>query len=315
MNKKSFSEFVLALMASASDGEPAAHQARMVELLGSLIQFDMAWWGWCSFTEGRIIFAQSALHRLPANYETSVRLVAPLDPFIRYGRRLPVFSLTVDSQSDSLPESYRAFARKYDIGAILNGHCQLEQASPYNFFMSVYRRCGQPAFTREEVEDFRLILQHLEQSLSLSLQAKLRSLAGSNGDAAIIDENRQLVRSTCGFESRLALEGVRIVREDRVIERLVARGGTWQGQQLSLHAEEYGKGLKLLLLSARGGWDLLSPQERRVAAALLRGASAREVAGELGTSPNTVRNQVAAIYAKLGVSDRLGLSRKLHQGG
>lgn len=61
----------------------------------------------------------------------------------------------------------------------------------------------------------------------------------------------------------------------------------------------------------------LSPAEARVATALLECSSAKEVANYLGTSFHTVRAQIKAIYAKLGVATRarfvklmLGLARR-----
>ena len=134
MHNHSFSEFLLSLMASATDADPVALQTRMVSMLRGLMPFDMAWWGWSSFAGGRISIAQSGLQDPPSDFETSVRLVALQDPFISYRRDLPVFAMTVSPQSVRLPDVYRAFARRYDIGAILNGHCQLEQSTAYKFF-------------------------------------------------------------------------------------------------------------------------------------------------------------------------------------
>ncbi|WP_417263878.1 LuxR C-terminal-related transcriptional regulator [Celeribacter sp.] len=56
---------------------------------------------------------------------------------------------------------------------------------------------------------------------------------------------------------------------------------------------------------------MFAPQERRVAKALLAGASARDVTQDMGRSLNTVRNQVASLYAKLGVNDRLSFAKRL----
>lgn len=58
----------------------------------------------------------------------------------------------------------------------------------------------------------------------------------------------------------------------------------------------------------------LTAQERRVAAAVLRGASNREVAAELYLSPKTVEFHLDRIYRKLGVRSRTQLSATLERG-
>jgi len=59
----------------------------------------------------------------------------------------------------------------------------------------------------------------------------------------------------------------------------------------------------------------LTPRERQVAAHVARGFSNRNIAAILGTSPNTVHNQVAAIFTKLGVGNRTALAWLLLGGG
>lgn len=57
--------------------------------------------------------------------------------------------------------------------------------------------------------------------------------------------------------------------------------------------------------------DRLSPRERKVAELYLSGLTMRQIATTNRVSPHTVRNQLAAIYRKIGVSGKLGLARAL----
>jgi DNA-binding NarL/FixJ family response regulator len=63
----------------------------------------------------------------------------------------------------------------------------------------------------------------------------------------------------------------------------------------------------------------LTPAQLEVARAIARGASNAEIARERGTSVRTVANQVASIFARLGVRSRLqvaaALSRVLRLSG
>ena len=49
----------------------------------------------------------------------------------------------------------------------------------------------------------------------------------------------------------------------------------------------------------------LTPRESQILALLARDTQAKEIAAALGTSVHTVRNQIEALYKKLGVHSRM----------
>lgn len=57
-------------------------------------------------------------------------------------------------------------------------------------------------------------------------------------------------------------------------------------------------------LPRSGGFDLLTPRERRVLSALATGASNRQIGRDLGIAEGTVRKHLEHAYSKLGVSTR-----------
>jgi DNA-binding CsgD family transcriptional regulator len=59
----------------------------------------------------------------------------------------------------------------------------------------------------------------------------------------------------------------------------------------------------------------LTPGERRVAELVAAGLSNKQVAGQLYLSPTTVHSHLRAVYAKLGVTSRAQLARRLGAGG
>jgi DNA-binding CsgD family transcriptional regulator len=59
---------------------------------------------------------------------------------------------------------------------------------------------------------------------------------------------------------------------------------------------------------AANALDMLSTREHDVAALVSRGMRTREIATLLGTSPNTVKNQIARIFGKLEVTTRAELA-------
>lgn len=62
---------------------------------------------------------------------------------------------------------------------------------------------------------------------------------------------------------------------------------------------------------ATGGlsWSELTVRERGVAALVVRGCPDKEIAARLRISYPTVRTHLQRIYAKLGVTNRIGLMR------
>lgn len=55
----------------------------------------------------------------------------------------------------------------------------------------------------------------------------------------------------------------------------------------------------------------LTPAERQVAVMAAEGLSYKIIARNLGKSPATVRNQLHAVYQKIGVANRTALACKL----
>ena len=52
-------------------------------------------------------------------------------------------------------------------------------------------------------------------------------------------------------------------------------------------------------------WDDLSPRQREIMLCLARGSSNQEIADDLGLKLSTVRNNIAAVYELLGLSNRV----------
>jgi DNA-binding CsgD family transcriptional regulator len=179
--------------------------------------------------------------------------------------------------------------------------------------MSLYRAGRSPAFSETEKADFLAILRHLEQALSLSLQHDLSLRVDPHHEWALVDHDGELFLCSPGFNAALVAtlprgqKPVTRLKELAQHQRLTSRQGT------VFTRTRYSDELWILSMQPKSPWTILSPKERQVADMLCSGTTARAIAKRLDVSVNTVRNQTAAIYRKMGVHNKVELARQSAQ--
>ena len=311
MRIEDFSRLVFQLTHSAIELRPDEHQGSQIEILREAIPFDAAWWGWSNFSGGRNRLINTGLFGLPNSFDSAVRAVLHLDPLIKTGRNLAVFGKHIDVATAKLPGEYRNCLEAFNIKSILNGHCRLQGDTQFNFFLSLYKLKSGKIFSADDSEDFRMILRHLEQNLSLSLRAELRSLSPKGGEAAIVSEGGTIVRATRGFQHKLAQKELKPSEIASILLDMSFGRQQWTSANLVLDASAYKPGLVVIRMAPNDILARLSREERRVADLLVQGLTMREISQKRGVSHNTVRNQVTAIYRKIGVRNRAMLLTKI----
>ncbi|MEO0937204.1 MAG: LuxR C-terminal-related transcriptional regulator [Pseudomonadota bacterium] len=304
MEISAFSELIHRLTKSAIESGPEDHEAAQIEFLKDTIPFDSAWWGWSNFTAGKNRLINTGTFGLPSSFSAAVRAIMHTDPLIRHGRDLAVFSKTIHVGEDVLQPDFERTLSDFQINAILSGHCRLQGDTHFNFFLSLYRCKRSGRFTETEARDFRFVLRHLEQNLSLSLRAELRALAPPKGEAAFICIGGAVIRTTRGFNARLVAEGLSQKDIAHLIEDFSFGRNRWENEALVVEGTPYRQDWILVTLSPKGALLSLPKEERVVAELLIQGFSVREIAQKRCVSPNTVRNQIASIYRKTGVNSR-----------
>ena len=96
------------------------------------------------------------------------------------------------------------------------------------------------------------------------------------------------------------LDSLSLTRADASFSRLEGDGGT----RYLVCVRHGGRPARRLLAT-------LSPMQRRIAEFVAAGAQRAEIAAAVGAGPETVRTHLREIYRRLGVTDRLELSRVL----
>ena len=94
-----------------------------------------------------------------------------------------------------------------------------------------------------------------------------------------------------------------------VMETLVS-GKTFRGTQIEISLHRQNGSLSCRVRPV-GAMEILSPREFVVAKRFAAGMSHKQIARELGVSHHTVRNQLAHLYRKLNLHDKLSLAHYL----
>lgn len=311
MNRYELSDFVIKLTKSATSNRFMTHQAKMISLTAELVKFRTAWWGWSYLDKQKIRIVNSFTHNLPRNFEAMWKRVAADDPFIKFGRKKNDYAKNINFLTDRSVPSIDEFGTHFRIGHVLNGHRKLSE-SGFNFFMSLYRYPGDEPYTSDEASSFEIVLRHLEQSLSVGLHFDMTLRSAENNGWALIDAEGQIAKASGSFLDQLSAEWpVARIQENfkKAGQSLAGREDLWAGKQIVLKSRRFSKDLTLIDLHMQSGWDVLSNKERRVAELFSRGLTAREIATIENNSVNTIRNQISAVYKKLGVAGKAELAR------
>lgn len=94
--------------------------------------------------------------------------------------------------------------------------------------------------------------------------------------------------------------------------RAVARGEMILSEPIAERVQRFFSGT---LDRAISTFPELTPREQEVLSLIAKGLTNNAIAGRLGLSPKTVRNQVSEIYSKLGVSDRAEVIVRAREAG
>lgn len=184
--------------------------------------------------------------------------------------------------------------------------------------ISLHRKDSTP-FSEEERGIFQAVAQHLIIALRSCHIAHINRLNAPPPE-------------TLSAKAIVNMEGVLHFAEDRLIASLKTEWPDWHGPWLPPDVWQTlsgrggsghfaGKRIvltlegteSLRLLSARPKFaiDALSAREREVARLFASGLKYKEIAAHLNLAPSTVRCQLNAVYAKLGINDKGALAEYL----
>ncbi len=313
-------QFLLDLYRLAPSAPSPEFSGAVLERLKRELPFDTALWGTFTGTPQGPRPHWVYLHALPDEMLREYEPVKHLDvlnaKLIANPGRTTAMSLA-RAQRTAHPDVI-AHARRWGMENTL---ATVALESPLNLYtiVSLYRRDARRLYSERERRFKQMILAHLVAAWHMNAmrfldapEAEPRGLLRAraridalgvihNADAGLVDLLRREVPGWTGP----------VVPPD-VLAAVRGGRGRYDGRQVvvssvrALHD-------RTLVISARprAPVDALSEREREVSREFAAGKTHKEIAALFGTSPATVRSQLQAAYAKLGVRTKVDLGKHL----
>lgn len=309
---EAFSAMTLELQRLAQNKDIEHFHQPALSCISQLLPFDSAWWGRAALIDGLPEEHSSYLYKLPLSYLPDWQSIRHIDVTVGRVYEIPGQAVIVDMRDPASGPGLNWLGESYGIGELL---CvvYIDPQTHLSDHLAVYRAPDAPRFTKQDCLLLNNLMLHLVAAVSAN---QIRTLVAMR---ETITSPRNLALAVCDQRGTLHCA------ERGFVDLLLSEWPDWTGPCLPVAMDAHGyEGTHLqveasavgdlFLLAARSRNVLmqLSPRENDVAQAFGEGKTYKEVARDLGMSPNTVRHHIRAIYSKLGVKDKARIAHLLH---
>jgi DNA-binding CsgD family transcriptional regulator len=310
------SRLLLDLHRGSGDVDAAAFQQWALERLREDIAFDSAMWASGAGTEQGPLFHAIHLQHQPMQMLIDYEPLKQHDQLFAQALAEAGKSLRATSATD-LPALFQPYCQRYGLAQAL---CTmtLDAQTALITGVSLYRSETGVAFSDDEAAFMEAVFPHLNACDSRSKLTRLQREAGvptlGSGGHAACDEKGLLRYADEAFVQALRREWPQW-RGPWLPEALHAliessRDGAAVGRASHARSVPLGS-LWLLHLRERRPADGLPKRLRQVAELAVQGRNHKQIAALLGLAPATVRNQLADLYKRLGVTNRAALAASM----
>lgn len=276
--------------------------------------FDTAKWGMGIHDEYGTFISSVHLYQLPpsvledyakavGNYDYAAARIAA-----QFGRTVCIPWDDPETTSEQ-STAQRAYQFKYGILHILSTALP-DPALGLGHFLSIYRSDPARPWTEADRQLKERLFPHLIEAFMQARCLHTKQEGGAERGYAIADRTLSIANVTPFFRELMLREwplwrGSQMPPEVCAVWSEGARS-YYTGKQVVI-AMESDQQLVHLMARCCNALDLLTFRELAVARLFARGLEHTDVANEMGVSPHTVRNQLKAIYPKLGVHSKTAL--------
>ncbi|MFC6299495.1 helix-turn-helix transcriptional regulator [Pseudomonas sp. CCM 7893] len=309
---QAFSTLTLDLQRLAQHQDIEHFHRHALARISQLMTFDSAWWGRAALIEGLPEEHSCHLYNLPPSYLPDWQSIRHVDVTVGLVHKSPGQSVIVDMRDPAHGPGVNWLGERYGIGQLL---CvvYIDPQTHLSDHLALYRSPDAPRFNEQDCQLLNNLMLHLVAAVSAN---QIRTLVAMR---ETLTSPRNLALAVCDQR------GVLQCAEAGFVDLLLSEWPQWSGPTLPVTLDERGHDGKQVhieasavgnqfLLAARINRTLpqLSPRENDVAQGFGEGKTYKEVARDLGLSPNTVRHHIRAIYSKLGVKDKARIAHLLH---
>lgn len=274
-------------------------------------------WGVCTLTPKTIIHSIH-LYRTPAEW---------IFDYDRFKHQDPIYPMLIAHPGKALSfnadEAFVHPAQKDLFEVVRRYHHENllivmapQPGSEFSQWISLYRYRPDQRFTPDECRTAEALLNHAMEALNTALILDAHASAGSHYAHAkgYADRKGLLYHADPAFLALLAEEAPQwsgpmlpaALRQSLSQDTQTRR----HGQKIVVRIE---RARDSVFLSARKRVpaDQLSPRQIEIARQVADGETYKEIARHLGIAPATARNHIAAIYARLGITNKAELISQL----
>ncbi len=313
-------DLMLRLYRGSTEVAFARFQHWALEQLQTLVRFDGAWWGKGNPSTRQVL----SVHLLDAD-PSIVEDYGRIQAHDRFRDAMIARPGRTVLMSDLMPRSvyersvlYTRYGRKHRLESTM-GTVLLEPVSGLLDFITVWRFDPRWPFSEADRVLVERLTPHLVEANRISRLVSLQggSIAGVPEDA---ERPWALASANDGALLEVNAAFVAVVRREwpdwhsgtlpAALRRHLGGRGDFAGREIVVAVTAIGD-YRLLVPRPRHAAERLGARESLVLRHYAEGRSHRDIALELGTSPATVRNQLARVYRKLGVHNKVELLKAL----
>ena len=310
MTQEEVGEFLLALYQGSKQHPIQTFRQWVLTQLARYIPFEWACWRYGTLNEDACRIHGMVCFRAPGSRQAMFEAAGNLPQAGTVSNPGQVLTLSSANLRTAAKVPCRLSAH-----ATRNRTATGEDDSALYTEVSLYRDKADDPFTRQQRKDAEVIGAHVTESWLIKLRLYLnddRMPVAPLGQKALCDIRGIIWCGQPQFEELLreewsAWQGGSLPEELGKIIR--AADGIFEGKHLRCTATP-GPTPDLVCLQIHKQPPLLSlpPRQRRIAIELAQGKTYNQIAHNLGISRSTVTNHANAIYAKLGISNKVQLA-------
>jgi len=309
-------ELILALYRGASSIASVDFNTWALEQLQQHLSFDCAWWGQV-VTEPEPTVLAAHLFNADPQLLGDYQAIADNDTFAMALTAQPgqTIIMTDLMSPEALYQSdmWRLYGDKHQVHACI-GTLLLESRIHTSEFLTLWRTDRRWPFSESDRQFKQLVMPHMVEARRLSRLLSIKSSheRSDNKNWAICNSLGFLQEFGSGFTEAMLAEWPQweSAQLPPPLVTSLKHSRPYLGQHIVVEFESFGD-RALVQTRSRDQVDHLSAREQEIAALYASGQSSPEIAIALGSAQGTVRKHIQRIYAKLNVSTKIDLSKKL----